>query len=49
MLPGPAPRFSRMPGELCRPPLLGEHNASVSGGLRNTTEEVAALRAQNVI
>ena len=49
MLPGPAPRFSRMPGELRRPPLPGEHNASVSGGLAYTTEEVAALRAQNVM
>jgi crotonobetainyl-CoA:carnitine CoA-transferase CaiB-like acyl-CoA transferase len=48
-LPGLALRFSGTPGELRRPPLLGEHNAQVFGELGYTPPEVAALRTQNVI
>jgi crotonobetainyl-CoA:carnitine CoA-transferase CaiB-like acyl-CoA transferase len=48
-LPGLALRFSGTPGELRRPPLLGEHNVEVFGELGYTPPEVAALRAQNVI
>jgi crotonobetainyl-CoA:carnitine CoA-transferase CaiB-like acyl-CoA transferase len=49
VLPGLALRFSGTPGELRRPPLLGEHNVEVFGELGYTPPEVAALRAQNVI
>ena len=49
VLPGLALRFSGTPGELRRPPLLGEHNAEVFGELGYPPEEVAALRAENVI
>ncbi len=48
-LPGLAMRFSGTPGELRRPPLLGEHNLEVFGELGYTPPEVAALRTQNVI
>jgi crotonobetainyl-CoA:carnitine CoA-transferase CaiB-like acyl-CoA transferase len=48
-LPGLAMRFSGTPGELRRPPLLGEHNVEIFGELGYTPPEVAALRAQNVI
>jgi crotonobetainyl-CoA:carnitine CoA-transferase CaiB-like acyl-CoA transferase len=48
-LPGLALRFSGTPGELRRPPLLGEHNVEIFGELGYTPPEVAALRAQNVI
>jgi crotonobetainyl-CoA:carnitine CoA-transferase CaiB-like acyl-CoA transferase len=34
---------------LRRPQLLGEHNVEVLGELGYAAEEVAALRAQNVI
>ena len=49
VLPGLALRFSETPGEVRRSPLLGEHNAEVFGELGYSPEEVAALRAQNVI
>jgi crotonobetainyl-CoA:carnitine CoA-transferase CaiB-like acyl-CoA transferase len=49
VLPGLALRFSGTPGELRRPPLLGEHNIEVFGELGYPPPEVAALRAQNVI
>ena len=49
VLPGLALRFSGTPGELRRPPALGEHNVQVFGELGYTPAEVAALRAQNVI
>ena len=49
VLPGLALRFSETPGELRRSPLLGEHNVEVFGELGYAPEEVAALRAQNVI
>jgi formyl-CoA transferase/CoA:oxalate CoA-transferase len=48
-LPGLALRFSGTPGELRRPPQLGEHNLQVFGELGYTPPEVAALRTQNVI
>ena len=48
-LPGLAMRFSATPGELRRPPLLGEHNLEILGELGYTPPEVAALRTQNVI
>jgi crotonobetainyl-CoA:carnitine CoA-transferase CaiB-like acyl-CoA transferase len=48
-LPGLALRFSGTPGELRRPPLLGEHNVEIFGELGYTPPEVAALRTQNVI
>jgi crotonobetainyl-CoA:carnitine CoA-transferase CaiB-like acyl-CoA transferase len=48
-LPGLALRFSATPGEVRRPPLLGEHNLEVFGELGYTPREVAALRTQNVI
>jgi crotonobetainyl-CoA:carnitine CoA-transferase CaiB-like acyl-CoA transferase len=48
-LPGLAMRFSGTPGELRRPPQLGEHNLQVFGELGYTPPEVAALRTQNVI
>ena len=48
-LPGLALRFSGTPGEVRRPPLLGEHNIEAFGELGYTPPEVAALRAQNVI
>jgi formyl-CoA transferase len=48
-LPGLAMRFSATPGELRRPPLLGEHNMEVFRELGCTPAEVAALRTQNVI
>ena len=48
-LPGLALRFYGTPGELRRPPLLGEHNVEVFGELGYPPEEVATLRAQNVI
>jgi crotonobetainyl-CoA:carnitine CoA-transferase CaiB-like acyl-CoA transferase len=48
-LPGLAMRFYSTPGELRRPPLLGEHNLEVFGELGYTPAEVAALRTQNVI
>ena len=48
-LPGLALRFSGTPGELRRPPLLGEHNLEIFGELGYTPPEVAALRTQNVI
>ena len=48
-LPGLALRFASTPGELRRPPLLGEHNLAVFGELGCTPAEVAALRTQNVI
>jgi crotonobetainyl-CoA:carnitine CoA-transferase CaiB-like acyl-CoA transferase len=48
-LPGLALRFSGTPGELRRPPLLGEHNVEVFGELGYPPEDVAALRAQHVI
>ena len=48
-LPGLALRFYSTPGELRRPPLLGEHNAEIFGELGYTPPEVAALRTQNVI
>jgi formyl-CoA transferase/CoA:oxalate CoA-transferase len=48
-LPGLAMRFYETPGELRRPPLLGEHNLEIFGQLGYTPSEVAALRAQNVI
>ncbi len=48
-LPGLALRFSATPGELRRPPLLGEHNVEVFGELGYMPPEVAALRTQNVI
>ena len=49
VLPGLALRFYGTPGELSRPPLLGEHNVQVFGELGYTPPEVAALRAQNVM
>jgi formyl-CoA transferase/CoA:oxalate CoA-transferase len=49
VLPGLALRFSGTPGELRRPPLLGEHNVEVFGELGYAPAEVAALRAQNVM
>ena len=48
-LPGLALRFSGTPGELRRPPLLGEHNVEIFGTLGYPPPEVAALRTQNVI
>ena len=48
-LPGLALRFSATPGELRRPPRLGEHNVEIFGELGYTPAEVAALRTQNVI
>jgi crotonobetainyl-CoA:carnitine CoA-transferase CaiB-like acyl-CoA transferase len=48
-LPGLALRFGGTPGELRRPPLLGEHNVEIFGELGYTPTEVAALRTQNVI
>jgi crotonobetainyl-CoA:carnitine CoA-transferase CaiB-like acyl-CoA transferase len=48
-LPGLAMRFYSTPGELRRPPLLGEHNVEIFGELGYTPPEVAALRTQNVI
>jgi crotonobetainyl-CoA:carnitine CoA-transferase CaiB-like acyl-CoA transferase len=48
-LPGLALRFYSTPGELRRPPLLGEHNLEIFGELGYTPSEVAALRTQNVI
>jgi crotonobetainyl-CoA:carnitine CoA-transferase CaiB-like acyl-CoA transferase len=48
-LPGLALRFSATPGEVRRPPLLGEHNLEIFGELGYTPPEVAALRTQNVI
>jgi crotonobetainyl-CoA:carnitine CoA-transferase CaiB-like acyl-CoA transferase len=48
-LPGLALRFYSTPGELRRPPLLGEHNLEIFGELGYTPAEVAALRTQNVI
>jgi crotonobetainyl-CoA:carnitine CoA-transferase CaiB-like acyl-CoA transferase len=48
-LPGLALRFTGTPGELRRPPLLGEHNLEIFGELGYTPPEVAALRTQNVI
>jgi crotonobetainyl-CoA:carnitine CoA-transferase CaiB-like acyl-CoA transferase len=48
-LPGLALRFTGTPGELRRPPLLGEHNVEVFGELGYPPPEVAALRTQNVI
>ena len=48
-LPGLALRFTGTPGELRRPPLLGEHNLEIFGKLGYTPPEVAALRTQNVI
>ncbi len=48
-LPGLALRFSGTPGELRRPPLLGEHNVEIFGALGYPPPEVAALRTQNVI
>ncbi len=48
-LPGLAMRFYGTPGELRRPPLLGEHNVEIFSQLGYTPPEVAALRAQNVI
>ena len=48
-LPGLALRFNGTPGELRRPPLLGEHNLEIFGKLGYTPPEVAALRTQNVI
>jgi crotonobetainyl-CoA:carnitine CoA-transferase CaiB-like acyl-CoA transferase len=48
-LPGLAMRFSGTPGELRRPPLLGEHNLEIFGQLGYTPPEIAALRTQNVI
>jgi crotonobetainyl-CoA:carnitine CoA-transferase CaiB-like acyl-CoA transferase len=48
-LPGLALRFSGTPGELRRPPLLGEHNLQVFGELGYPPPDVAALRTQNVI
>jgi crotonobetainyl-CoA:carnitine CoA-transferase CaiB-like acyl-CoA transferase len=48
-LPGLALRFTGTPGELRRPPLLGEHNLEVFGELGYSPPEVAALRTQNVI
>ena len=48
-LPGLALRFNGTPGELRRPPLLGEHNLEIFGKLGYTPPEVAALRIQNVI
>ena len=49
VLPGLALRFSETPGEVRRSPLLGEHNVEVFGELGYPPEDVAALRAQNVI
>ena len=48
-LPGLAMRFYETPGELRRPPLLGEHNVEIFSQLGYTPPEVAALRTQNVI
>ena len=48
-LPGLALRFNGTPGELRRPPLLGEHNLEIFGKLGYPPPEVAALRVQNVI
>jgi crotonobetainyl-CoA:carnitine CoA-transferase CaiB-like acyl-CoA transferase len=48
-LPGLFMRFYSTPGELRRPPLLGEHNVEIFGELGYTPPEVAALRTQNVI
>jgi crotonobetainyl-CoA:carnitine CoA-transferase CaiB-like acyl-CoA transferase len=48
-LPGLALRFGATPGELRRPPLLGEHNVEIFGELGYPPPEVAALRTQNVI
>jgi crotonobetainyl-CoA:carnitine CoA-transferase CaiB-like acyl-CoA transferase len=48
-LPGLALRFMGTPGEVRRPPLLGEHNLEVLGELGYEPSEVAALRAQGVI
>ncbi|HRC61678.1 MAG TPA: CaiB/BaiF CoA-transferase family protein [Dehalococcoidia bacterium] len=48
-LPGLAVRFSDTPGEVRRPPLLGEHTFEVLAGLGYAPQEIAALRAESVI
>lgn len=48
-LPGLALRFSGTPGEVRRPPLLGEHTFEVLQELGYAPQEIAALRTQNVI
>lgn len=48
-LPGLALRFFGTPGEVRRPPLLGEDTFAVLEELGYTPPEIAALRAQDVI
>ena len=48
--PAPAPRFSRTPASISgRPPATGEHSLSVLAGAGFSEQEIARLRAQDVI
>ncbi|MGH8166980.1 MAG: CoA transferase, partial [Woeseiaceae bacterium] len=48
--PGPAPRFSRTPGEIAgSPPANGEHTLSVLSTAGFSQREIAGLKAQDVV
>jgi alpha-methylacyl-CoA racemase len=48
--PAPAPRFSRTPATIAgRPPANGEHTLTILNGAGFSEQEVAGLRAQDVI
>lgn len=48
--PGPAPRFSRTPGKLDRPPSVpGLHSEAILGDWGFDAAEIAALTADGVV
>ncbi|MDD5175637.1 MAG: CaiB/BaiF CoA-transferase family protein [Sterolibacterium sp.] len=48
--PAPAPRFSRTPGEVSRPPAeAGEHSAAVLADWGMTSDEIEALSSEEII
>ena len=48
--PGPAPRFSRTPGKIAgQPPANGEHTLSVLSKAGFSQQEIAGLKAQDVV